>query len=116
MVMHTACDGIRRRDFLKVGVLGAAGLTLADYLRLAAAGEVRERKASAAIFINLAGGPSHMDTFDMKPGSPDEYRGDFKPVKTNVPGLEICEHLPKLAACADKYTVLRGVTHSQAAH
>src|SRR5947209_11509570 len=103
MARHTTCDGIRRRDFLEVGVLGTTGLTLAHYLRLAAAGEVREAKASAAIFINLAGGPSHLDTFDMKPGSPDEYRGDFRPIKTKVTGLEVCEHLPKLAACADKY-------------
>jgi len=110
------CDGVHRRDFLKVGVLGGLGLGLADYLRLAHAGEVRSPKAKAAIYIRLGGGPTHMDTFDMKPGAPDEFRGALKPIATNVPGIEICERLPKLAECADKFTILRGVSHTLAAH
>src|SRR3954469_25833885 len=116
MASYRCCDGIRRRDFLRVGVLGAAGLGLADYLRLAEAGAVRGGKATAAIFINLGGGPSHLDSFDLKPGAPAEYRGEFRPIATNVPGIEFCEHLPKLARCADKFALLRGVSHSLAAH
>jgi hypothetical protein len=102
---------------LKVGVLGSAGLSLAGYLRLAAAGELSSTaRARAGIFINLSGGPSHLDSFDMKPDAPAEYRGSFKPIKTNVPGVEFCEHLPKLARCADKFAILRGVSHTLAAH
>jgi hypothetical protein len=97
-------------------VLGAAGLGLADYLRLAEAGEVKSGKAKSAIFINLVGGPSHLDSFDPKPEAPEEYRGEFKPIATNVPGIEICEHLPKLARCADKFALLRGVSHSLTEH
>src|SRR5581483_8637922 len=116
MTPHRYCDGIRRRDFLRVGALGAAGLGLTDYLRLAAAGEVKEAKATAAIFINLAGGPSHLDTFDSKPEAPEDYRGEFKTIPTNVPGVAVCEHLPRLARCADKFAVLRGVGHSLTEH
>jgi hypothetical protein len=116
MTPHRYCDGIRRRDFLRAGALGAAGLGLADYLRLAAAGEVKPAKATAAIFINLAGGPSHLDTFDPKPDAPEEYRGEFKTIPTNVPGVAVCEHLPKLARCADKFALLRGVSHTLTEH
>ena len=116
MAIHKTCDGVRRRDFLKVGVLGGAGLTLSNYLRIAQAGQVRQAKATSAIFIHLAGGPSHMDTFDLKPNAPSEYRGEFSPIQTNVPGLEISEHLPKIAQCCDKFVLLRGVTHSLGAH
>jgi hypothetical protein len=111
------CDGVNRRDFLKVGALAGIGMTLSRYLSLAEAGEiVPVAKGKAAIFVRLAGGPSHLDTFDMKPAAPSEYRGEFKPINTNVPGIQICEHLPKLAQVADKYTILRGVSHTIAAH
>ncbi len=116
MTLHRTCDGVGRRDFLKVGAIGATGLTLSSYLRLAAAGEVGSAKAKSAIFINLPGGPTHLDTFDMKPNSPSEYRGEFNPIATNVPGIEICEHMPKIAQVMDKFTILRGVTHTLAAH
>ena len=117
MTIHRTCDGIRRRDVLKAGVFGGLGLTLAGYLRLAAAGQVNpESRAKSGIFINLAGGPSHLDSFDLKPQAPAEYRGEFRPIKTNVPGVEFCEHLPKLVQCADKFAVLRGVSHTLAAH
>jgi hypothetical protein len=121
MATNRTCDGVRRRDFLRAGVLGGYGLSLAGYLRLAAAGEVQNAavgrgKATSAIFVNLGGGPTHIDTFDLKPGAPKEYRGEFSPIDTNVPGVAFCEHLPKLAKCADKFAVLRGVSHSQAAH
>lgn len=117
MAIHRTCDGVKRRDFLKVGVLGGAGFTLADFLRLSHAGEVKDRaKATSAIFINLAGGPSHMDTFDLKPDAPSEFRGTFNPVQTNATGVQISEHLPNLAKCADKFAILRGVSHTLGAH
>ena len=80
MATHRYCDGIRRRDFVRVGLLGGVGFSLADYLRLAEAGKVTSAKATAAIFVNLAGGPSHLDSFDPKPEAPVEYRGEFKPI------------------------------------
>src|SRR3954469_4967670 len=116
MATNEYCDGVRRRDFLRIGALGTAGLSLAGYFRLAEAGEVRKGRATSAIFVNLGGGPSHIDTFDLKPDAPKEFRGAVNPLAANVPGLEICEHLPRLAKCADKYTILRGVSHSLAAH
>ncbi|MCO6459184.1 MAG: DUF1501 domain-containing protein [Pirellulaceae bacterium] len=110
-------DGLTRRDLLKVGGIGVGGLSLAGYLRLAEAGQLRPGgQARSGILIYLNGGPTHLDTFDLKPDAPSEVRGEFNPIDTNVPGVRICEHLPKLAACADKYTILRGVSHALAAH
>ncbi|MBC7819493.1 MAG: DUF1501 domain-containing protein [Planctomycetaceae bacterium] len=115
MSSHVFCDGVRRRDFLAYGVAGA--LSLPSFLQRSAKGEVDARaRGKSAIFVQLAGGPSHIDTFDLKPNAPDTHRGEFKPIKTNVDGVEICEHLPKLAQCADKYAILRGVSHTLAAH
>lgn len=117
MAFSRTCDGVGRRDFLRAGVAGGAGLTLANYMQMAHADQISTTaKAKSAIFINLNGGPSHMDTFDMKPDAPDEYRGDFKPIQTNVSGIYISEHLPKLAQQMDKFAILRGVSHSVAAH
>lgn len=116
MAVHLTCDGVKRRDVLKVGMAGAAGMTLANYLQLTEAGELASAKAQSAIFINLQGGPSHLETFDLKPQAPSEFRGSFQPVSSNVPGIEISEHLPKLSQCADQYAILRGVTHTLAAH
>jgi hypothetical protein len=112
---HITCDGIPRRDFLRIGALAGIGLSLPEYLALAG-GVNTNAKAKAAIFVRLGGGPSHMDTFDLKPDAPDTHRGEFKEIATNVPGIRICEHLPKLAGCADKYVILRGVSHNLAAH
>lgn len=116
MAFHRNCEGVARRDFLKVGAVAGTGLTLSNYLRLASAGEVRNAQARSAIFINLPGGPSHMDTFDPKPESPSEYRGEFDAISTNVSGIQISEHLPHLAQVMDKFAILRGVTHTLAAH
>jgi hypothetical protein len=116
MAIHKTCDGMHRRDFIQVGGLGVAGLTLSQYLQMAEAGQAREGAAKAGIFINLTGGPTHMDTFDLKPKAPKEYRGLFNPIRTNVPGVEFSEHLPKLAKCADKFAILRGVSHTLGAH
>jgi hypothetical protein len=109
------CDGIIRRDFLKIGALAGAGFALPDYYEASSTGDSKG-KAKAAIYIRLAGGPSHMDSFDMKPNAPDTHRGQFKEISTNIPGTRISEHLPKLAKCAEKYSILRGVSHSLAAH
>ncbi len=121
MAINWTCDGVRRRDFLKVGRFGNG--PLAGWLsplgrhrtgRNAQAGT--KAKAKSAIFIDLGGGPSHTDTFDLKPTAPSEYRGSFQPIDTNVRGVRICEHLPKLAANFQHFALVRSVTHTLAAH
>jgi hypothetical protein len=103
------CDNVSRRGFLKIGAFGA-GLTLADLLRLRAeGGDKPATTAKAAIMIYLPGGPSHMDTYDLKPDAPKEFRGDFKPIDTNVAGVQICEHFPLQAKMWDKLAVVRSV-------
>ncbi len=104
-----------RRQMLKVGTLGA-GLTLSDYLRLTAAAGAKQDHDRSAILVFLRGGPAHQDTFDLKPDAPAEYRGEFRPIKTAAAGVEICEHLPRLAQLADRYAIVRGITHNLAAH
>ncbi|OAI49994.1 hypothetical protein AYO44_06065 [Planctomycetaceae bacterium SCGC AG-212-F19] len=104
------CDNISRRSFLKVGALGVGGLTLADLFRLQARGAVRPRSLKSIIMVYLHGGPSHIDTFDMKPDAPPEVRGEFKPIQTSLPGLSICEHLPLLAKIADKTALIRNLS------
>lgn len=102
------CDGINRRGFLKIGALGAS-LTLAEMLRLKAqAGDTSRPKS--AIMIYLPGGPSHLDMYDLKPDAPAEFRGEFKPIKTNVEGVEICEHFPMQAKMWDKLACVRSIT------
>lgn len=104
------CDGVSRRNFLKVGAFGA-GLTLADMLRLRAgatpAGQPTRTKS--AIMIYLPGGPSHMDMYDLKPDAPAEFRGEFRPIQTNVPGVQICEHFPRQAQIWDKLACIRSI-------
>jgi hypothetical protein len=103
------CDGITRRSFLKIGAFGV-GLTLAEMLRARTpAGTMQSRPAKSAIMIYLPGGPSHIDMYDMKPNAPKEFRGDFKPIPTNVPDVQICEHMPRQAAMWDKLAVIRSV-------
>src|ERR1700687_1720557 len=93
------CDGVTRRGFLKIGAFGA-GLTLAEMLRMrAAAGATTSTKS--AIMIYLPGGPSYMDMYDLKPDAPKEFRGEFKPIATNVAGVKICEHMPLQAKMWD---------------
>ena len=106
------CDGLTRRDFLRVGAAsaGAIGLTLADLNRLQAA----DKKDINCILLFLVGGPSHLDTWDLKPNAPDTVRGPFKPTRTNVPGLDICEHFPLMARVADRYSIVRSVHHKAA--
>lgn len=100
------CDGISRRNFLRVGAFGA-GLSLAGLLQARA--NQRTTRAKSAIMIYLPGGPSHLDTWDMKPQAPREYRGEFQPIPTNVPGIQICELLPLQARLFDKMALLRGI-------
>ncbi len=102
-----------RRQMLKVGALG--GLSLSNYLRVKAASKSTSSTRSG-IFIFLEGGPSHQDTFDLKPDAPSEYRGEFNPISTSVPGIQICEHLPELAKRAKDYAIIRGLTHTLADH
>ena len=115
-MLHRTCDGVNRRDALRIGSLALGGLTIGGYARMAAAGAIAGGKADRAIFIDLPGGPSHIDSFDPKPNAPAEIRGEFKTISTNVPGIQFSEHVPKLAAVADKFCVLRGVSHTLAAH
>jgi Protein of unknown function (DUF1501) len=104
------CDGLTRRSFLKVGAFGA-GLSFADLLRLRAA-TARKPAAKSAIMIFLNGGPPHIDMYDMKPDAPAEYRGPWKPIQTNVPGVQISELFPLQARMWDKLAVIRSVTCS----
>ena len=109
------CDGVSRRSFLQVGAMAAGGLTLADLLRAEAAAGVGSSH-KAIINIHLSGGPSHQDMFDLKPAAPKEFRGEFNPISTNVPGIEICEHFPLLAQSTDKFAIIRSLTGSIADH
>src|SRR5437764_6038650 len=103
------CDGLTRRGFLRVGAFGA-GLTLTEMLRLESrAGPASSTPRKSAIMVYLPGGPSHLDTYDLKPEAPKEFRGEFKPIATNVPGVRICELFPLQAAMWDKLAVLRSV-------
>jgi hypothetical protein len=106
---YRCCDAISRRNFLQIGALGA-GLTLADMLRLRATAGTTSRPNKAAVMIFLRGGPSHIDTYDLKPDAPVGIRGEFKPIATRVPGIEVCELLPRHAAIMDKLAVVRSIT------
>jgi hypothetical protein len=102
------CDGISRRDFLRVGALTVGGLSMADLLRLnaQAAGPAPDK---SVIMVFLHGGPSHLDMYDMKPAAPVEFRGEFRPIHSNVPGMDVCELMPRQAQIMDKLAVLRGL-------
>jgi hypothetical protein len=102
------CDGVSRRNFLKIGALGLGGLALPQLLQAEAKSGIR-RSHKAVIMIFLPGGPSHQDIFDLKMDAPREVRGEFKPISTNVPGIQICEHLPLLAKLMDKMTIIRSM-------
>jgi hypothetical protein len=106
---HRYCDQVNRRDFLTVGALGLGGLTLADVLRLRANIAPSAPKPRAVIMVCLAGGPSHMDMYDMKLDAPVSFRGEFKPIRTNLPGFDICEHMPMQAKIADKLALVRSL-------
>src|SRR6202162_4331417 len=109
------CDGLTRRDFLHAGSLTALGLGLPAMQALASAGAVSRDRDVSCILLFLVGGPSQLDTWDMKPNAPEEIRGPFKPIATRVPGLEVSEVFPKLAGQMDKVSLVRSVYHTAAA-
>jgi hypothetical protein len=109
------CDGYSRRNFIKAGGMAAGGLSLSQLLGIEAkAGTGSSHKA--VINIYLPGGPSHLDMFDLKPDAPSEIRGEFRPIGTNVPGIEICELFPRLAKMADKFAIVRSLSDSDGGH
>src|SRR5881394_1632021 len=115
------CDGVTRRDLMQVGALSLfSGMSLPNLLRasetLSPRLPVSRPAAKSVILLNLLGGPSQMDMFDMKPQAPAEVRGEFQPIDTSLPGLSICEHLPNTARWMHKACVIRTVTHSYNAH
>lgn len=111
------CDGSTRRDLLRVGMLGGAGLSLADFLRLSdAQASAAPARADAAIYIHFGGGPSHLDTLDMKPEAPVEERSPFALISSAIPGLQVCDQLPRLAKALGDFTLIRGFSHSAGAH
>jgi len=109
------CDGISRRNFLKIGALGLGGLTLPQLLQAESQSGIR-RSHKAVIMIFLPGGPSHQDIFDLKMDAPSEIRGEFKPISTSVPGIQICEHLPLLAKMMDKLVLIRSIVGATGDH
>src|SRR5271166_3157784 len=111
------CDGLSRREFLRIGALGVGGLTLADLLRLRAQGEpTAGQPHKAVIMVLLRGGPSHIDTFDPKPGAPVEIRGPFRPIATKVPGIQVSEILPLQAKIMDQLAIVRNMRFGVDAH
>lgn len=105
------CDGHTRRHFLKIGGLAMASLSLPGLLRAEAASGTGGRRGShkSVIMIYLSGGPSHQDMYDLKMDAPPEIRGSFKPIQTNVTGIQICEHMPRLAKMMDKFAIIRSL-------
>jgi hypothetical protein len=109
------CDGVSRRAFLKIGGLALGGMSLPEILRAESVGGAR-RQHKAIIMIFLPGGPPHQDFFDLKMDAPAEIRGEFRPIKTNVPGIEICEHFPRIAAMMDRLIPIRSIVGASGAH
>jgi hypothetical protein len=107
-------SAINRRELLHAGALGALGLSLPQLLRAESA--ARPKQIKSCILIFAFGGPAQQETFDMKPDAPDNVRGEFKPIHTNVPGIDICEHLPRLAKLANNYSLIRSATHKNRVH
>ncbi|MCI0458098.1 MAG: DUF1501 domain-containing protein [Gemmataceae bacterium] len=107
-------EGLSRRRWLQVGTLGLAGLSLPSLLR--ADSSARPARARSCVLLLLHGGPSQLDTFDMKPAAPAEVRGEFRPVSTTVPGVQVCEHLPRLSRVAHRFSIVRSMTHTAVNH
>ncbi len=111
---------MQRRTYLQLGLAGLAGGSFTDLMALRQASAANhpgtDKPKSNCILIWMDGGPTHLETFDLKPEAPIEIRGEFRPIDTNVPGMQICEYMPKLAKIADKYSIIRSVCHNQANH
>src|SRR5262245_32335357 len=108
-----------RRALLRVGGLGVLGLTTRTLLELRTRADeapTARHPGNSCVFIFLFGGPSHIDLWDMKPGAPEEIRGEFRPIATRVPGIQLCEHLPLMAARMDKFCLVRSMTHEMPVH
>ena len=122
-IRFTDCEGVHRRDFLKIGAgAGLFGLTLPQLLQLEARAAARkgsgekDRKANLVIMVWLGGGPASIDMWDLKPDAPEGIRGEFKPIPTKAEGVRISEHLPKMAAVMDKATIVRSLAHTIPSH
>jgi hypothetical protein len=115
---HRRCDGASRRSFLQLGIAGMAGVGLPGLLKAKAVSKQagQTSKETSVILIWLDGGPSHLDTYDMKPDAPAEYRGIWKPIPTNVPGMSVTELFPRHAKIADKFSVIRSLYHDTGDH
>ncbi len=109
------CDGMSRRNWLQIGGLAMGGLSLPSILRAESASQLsgnelgNKRRAKGIIMVLLPGGPSHMDMYDLKPEAPSEVRGEFQPIESRVPGIDICELMPRLAGMTDKLTIIRSL-------
>ena len=120
MMKTTACadfafnPAVTRREFLRAGALSLFGLGMPQLLQ--AQNRARQGRARACILLFMWGGPAQQDTWDMKPDAPDVYRGEFRPIQTSVPGLQICEHLPRLAQRAHQLALIRSMTHNNVDH
>src|SRR5205809_4873652 len=114
--------GWTRRELLRAGALGLFGLSFADLLAGRASAEIAQSgkssfgRAKSCILLFMWGGPAHQDTWDLKPGAPREIRGEFQPISTNVPGIQISEHFPLLARRMDKLCQVRSMTHDNGDH
>src|ERR1043165_8911915 len=112
-MLHLTATGMPRREFLRVGGLALGGLTLPGLLQARASAP---RRARRCLQLFMWGGPAQQETFDLKPHAPDGIGSLFRPIATNVAGIQICEHLPRLARMADRYAILRSVTHTGVNH
>lgn len=112
----TTCDGATRRELLQAGGAGLLGLSLPKLVMAESGQQPTNTRAKSVIFLFLFGGPSQLETFDLKPNAPSKIRGPFKPIASRTPGLQICEHLPRTAAVSDKFCVVRTMTHSYNDH
>ena len=113
------CDGVSRREFLRIGGLALGGMSMADIFRAEAAQRAvtgRSPSKKAIIMIFLSGGPPHQDMVDLKPDAPAEIRGEFKPIATTLPGVQVCEHLPQLAARMRHWALVRSLSHGENGH
>src|SRR5438067_6704849 len=122
-LLKTDCEGFYRRDFLKIGAAGLFGLSLPQLLQMEAraqgnpqSGRAANRRANSVILVWLAGGPATIDMWDLRPNAPEGIRGEFRPIPTRADGVQICEHLPRMAQVMDKCTVVRSLAHTIPSH